>query len=215
MKTRYDAGKLLMLVVVLASLSACATRDVAVDEGTYRTTVDVSGFERDDSDAPTIIYRRPGAPGLGEFDRFIIDPVLVFYSDPKMEDIAPENVGRMQDHLLEAMVEELTTAGYEVGTKSMPGTLRISFRLTGLRAPTAAPNVTAAVFPYAISVGEATVEAVFYDAVSNRLEGVVVTRARGSRWLNPSPWSTWADVREFLDGWAEGFREAVDEAHAP
>ena len=42
---------------------------------------------------------------------------------------------------------------------------------------------------------------------------VALSRARGPRRLNPSPWSTWADVQKFFDGWAKGFRESVGEAH--
>ena len=200
--------------MVMVGLSACASKGMTVDEEQFTTTVNVTGFERDDSEAPTIIYRRPGAPGLGEFDRFIIDPVQVYYDDPGMQDLSPEQVGRMQQYLMDALTSELVDAGYEVGTRSEPGTLRVSFTLSGLRAPSAGANVTAAVFPFASRVGEATVEAVFRDAAaSNRVEAVAISRASGSRWLNPKPWSTWADVENFFDGWAKGFRESVDEAH--
>ena len=120
----------------------------------------------------------------------------------------------MQQYLLDAMTKELSDAGYVVGTKSEAGKLRISFALQGLGAPSAGPNVTALVVPIAARVGEVTVEAVFRHALTNRVEAVAVTRARGSRWLNSSPWSTWADVRKFCDGWAKGFRESVDAAHA-
>lgn len=205
-------GTIGLVLVVLSGLSACATKAISV-EG-YEPTVDVSRLERDDSDAPDIIFRRPGAPGLGEFSRFIIDPVQVIYDDPKMEELSPEQVNRMQQHLFEAMVEELRDGGYEIGTKSEAGKLRVSFTLSGLRAPSAAANVTAAVVPFAASVGSVTVEAVLRDGLTNEVLGVVLTRARGSRFLNATPWSTWSDVEKFLDGWAKGFREAVDEAHA-
>ncbi len=212
MNTSYRPSTIALILLLMAGVSACATTNVPV-EG-YSPTVDVSGLERDDSEAPSIIYTRPGAPGLGEFNRFIIDPVQVFYDDPKMEELSPEQVARMQQYLLDAVIRELRDAGYEVGTRSEPDTLRISFTLSGLRAGSTAPNVTAAVVPIAVSVGSVTVEAVFRDALTNRLEAVALTRARGSRWLNPSPWSTWADVEQFFDSWARGFRESVDEAHA-
>ncbi len=178
------------------------------------TTVDVSGFERDDSASPTVIFRRrPGAPELDKFDRFIIDPVEIRYDDPTMTELSLEQVSSMQQYLHNALVRELNDGGYEVGTRSDAGKLRISFTLSGLRAPSALPNVTSAVVPIAVSVGEATIEAIFRNALTNEVESVAVTRARGSRWLNPSPWSTWADVEEFFDGWAKGFRMEVDKAH--
>ncbi len=205
------AGFAILTLVAFLTLTGCAPKSQLVKDDSI--IADVSGLELDESETTSAVYRRPGAPGLGEFDRFIIDPVLVFYDDPKMEELSTEQVARMQQHLLDAMVNELTSAGYEVGTRSEEDSLRISFTLKGLKAPTAAANVTAAVVPFAVNVGEVTVEAVFRDGLSNEVEGVVVSKARGSRFLNPSPWSAWADVQKFLDGWARGFREAVDEAH--
>ena len=198
-------------LMALVFASGCATKSLPI-EG-YTPTVNISGLERDDSESPTIIYRRPGAPELGEFSRFIIDPVQLYYDDPDMAELSAEQIAKLRQHFLDAMTRELTDAGYTVGTKSEAGKLRISFALSGLRAPSAAPNVTAVVVPITARVGEVTVEAVFRDALTNQVEAVAVTRARGSRWLNPSPWSTWADVQKFCDGWAKGFRESVDAAH--
>jgi hypothetical protein len=205
------AGFATLTLIAFLTLAGCAPKAQLVKDDSI--IADVTGLEIDESEAPTIIYKRPGAPGLGEFDRFIIDPVQVFYSDPKMQELSLEQVDRMQSYLDNAMYEELTDAGYEVGTRSEAGTLRISFTLSGLSAPSAAPNVIAAVVPLAVSVGEVTVEAVIRDGLSNQVEAVVVARASGSRWLNPTPWSAWADVENFFDSWAKGFREAVDEAH--
>jgi hypothetical protein len=64
-----------------------------------------------------------------------------------------------------------------------------------------------------LSVGEVTIEGVFLDALANRIDAVAVDRSAGSRVLNKSPWSTWADVEATFDIWAKGIREAVDEAH--
>ena len=117
-------------------------------------------------------------------------------------------------YLRDAVIWELRDAGYEVGTKSQAETMRISFTISGLKAPSAIGNVSAAVAPIAVSVGDVTVEWVFREALTHRIDGVAVTRARGARMLNPSPWSTWADVEKSFDDWAKGFREAVDKAHA-
>lgn len=211
MRTIFRVQLVMLMSITFVVLSACAPKARVVQDD--RVMADITGLELDESEAPTLVYRRPGAPGLGEFNRFIIDPVQVYYSDTRMEQLSWKQVIRMQQYLVDAMVRELSDAGYEVGTRSEAGTLRISFILTGLKAPTAAPNVTTALFPYALSVGDVTVEAVIRDGLTNRKEAVVVSRASGARWLNPSPWSAWADVQRFFDGWAKGFREAVDEAH--
>lgn len=207
----YKAGLASFALIVILNLTACAPKTQTLRDDSI--LADTSGLELDESEAPTELYIRPGAPGLGEYDRFIIDLINIHYDDPNMQELTPEQANRMKVYLSNVMYEELTDAGYEVGTRSEPDTLRISFTLSGLRAPSAGANVSAAVVPFAISVGEVTVEAVIRDGLSNQIEAVVVTRVRGSRFLNPSPWSTWADIEKFFDSWAKGFREAVDEAH--
>ena len=204
-------GHLGLMLLALVAISACGTTGSLVES--YEPTVDISELERDDSEFPTIIYIRPGAPELGEFNRFIIDPVQIFYTDTEMQELSPRQVEMIQDYLLFAIVRELRTAGYEVGTRSEADTLRISFTLSGLKAPSAGARAAAAADPITASIGEATVEAIFRDGLTNRLQAVVVSHARGFRWLNRTTFSSWVDVQEFIDDWAEGFRDAVDEAH--
>jgi hypothetical protein len=200
-----------LMLMVLVLISACGPKNIPVRG--YDPTVDISELELDKRQGPHIAYMRPGAPGFGDYNRFIIDPVTVIYRDPKMKELSPEQVGRMQQYLRDAMIKEIRDAGYEVGTKSQAETMRISFTISGLKAPSAIGNVTAAVAPIAVSVGEVTVEWVFREALTHRIDGVAVTRARGARMLNPKPWSTWADVEKTFDDWAKGLREAVDKAH--
>ena len=66
---------------------------------------------------------------------------------------------------------------------------------------------------FAVSVGKVTVEGVFREAMSNRIDAVAVSRSEGSHVFKNKPWSTWADVRASFDNWAEGIRKAVDKAH--
>ena len=214
------------LVAVLLSLgtllsAACAPTSQLLED--YTPLADVSELTLDESELPTLIFKRDGAPGLDAYDRFIIDPVRISYTDPEMEELSVEQVAEMQAYLRDELVDELESAGYTVGTRSEVGTLRLSFTIVGLRAGDAggAANIatmaagTATGVPaiFVISTGEVTVECEFRDAYRNRLEAVAIERSKGSTWLNDTPWSTWADVRNSFDQWARGIREAVDEAH--
>ncbi len=222
MNNVYRVSTITLMLMVLVVFTACAPKGIPVQG--YEPTVDISGLELDKSQSPTIVYARPGAPGLDAYNRFIIDPVQVIYNDPKMKELSPEQVGRMTQYLRDAMINELRDAGYDIGTKSQAGTMRISFTISGFKAPSGggAANIgtigagTVAGLPmiFAVSVGDVTVEWVFREALTHRIDGVAVTRARGSYVLNPSPWSTWADVEKTFDDWAKGLREAVDKAHA-
>ena len=217
-----EIGRLLTASGLMLVLAACGPGAVVYDDHQY--TVDVTGLERDDSAAPTIIYRRPDAPRLNAYNRFIIDPVKITSDDPALEDMAEEDVQRMQTYLREAVIRELRNGGYEVGTTPQAGTMRISFTLSGLKASKSGGAVNAATMAagiaiglpigiYSINVGEVTVEGVFRDALTNQIDAVAVAHSEGSKVFNKEFWSTWADVEETFDDWAEGFRKTVEEAH--
>ncbi len=206
----------------LFTLSACGPTSKTVDEN-YDILTPTSGLKLDKSQEPTQVYKRPGAPTLAAYNRFIIDPILVNYIDQDMKELEPEQIEEMQRYFHGAMVKELTEAGYEVGTRSDAKTMRISFTVSGLKAwagggavnvaAMAAGAATGLPVVFAINVGEVTVEGVFRESLSNRIDAVVVDRAGGSYLLNAKPWSTWADVEGAFDKWTEGIREAIDTAH--
>ncbi|MGH1479197.1 MAG: DUF3313 family protein, partial [Geminicoccales bacterium] len=154
----------LALTVALA-LAACAPKSASVDSSVV--TADVSGLVLDESQAPTLVYKRPGVPTLADYDRFIVDPVRVDYSASDIEEFAPEDLAQLQQYFQNALIQELQDGGYEVGTGSEAGTLRISLSILGLEASSAggAANVGAIAAGaalgvpgvIAISVGKVTV----------------------------------------------------------
>ena len=199
------------ILIFLLTLTACQPTSQSLRDNSI--TADISGLELDESQVPTLVFKRPGAPSLGTYKRFIIDPVQVRYDDPKMKELKPEEIGRMQLSFLDAMLTELYDGGYEVGTRSEAETLRISLTISGLKAPSAESNIAVLAAPINVSVGEVTVEAVFRDALTNRIDAVVVDRSQGSRVFNPTPWSNWADVEATFHKWAKGIRKAIDQEH--
>ncbi len=211
-----------VLLTFIVALSACGPTSRTVNED-YSIMTDTSGLKLDKSQEPTLLYKRPGAPTLAAYKRFIIDPIKVNYTDPDMKELDPEQIEEMQRYFHGALIKELTEAGYKVGTRSEANTLRISMTVSGLQAwkGGGAANVAAMAggavvglpMIFAISVGEVTVEGVFREALTNRIDAVVVDRSGASRVFKSKPWSTWADVEGTFDKWAEGIRKAVDKAH--
>lgn len=199
-------------LIVSLSLSACGATNKNVEKHNFKT--DVRGLViASDRDDPTIIFKRPGAPGLNAYNKFIIDPVQLDYSDPSLREVDAADLNRARQYFRNAVAEELRDGGYSVVSQATPGTMRITFTLSGLSAPNALPNAVGVLAPIALSVGEVTVEGAFREAVSNRVDAVVINRAAGGRVLNATPWSTWSDIESSFDQWAEGIRESVDEAH--
>jgi len=82
------------LLTVLVVLSACAPTSKLVQD--YTVTADITGLVLDKSQAPVLIYKRPGASLFAAYSRFIIDPVQVNYDDPEMKEFDPEQVSKLQ-----------------------------------------------------------------------------------------------------------------------
>ena len=208
-------------MAIILSVAACGPTGKKVTNHAF--TANLDGLVLDKSHAPTLVYKRPGAPTLAAYNRFIIDPVWVDYRDPKMRDISAKDMRQFQVYFYQAVEKALKDGGYEVGTRTKSGTMRISFTLSGLEASNSggAANVAAIAASavvglpgvFALSVGKVTVEGVFREATSGRIDAVAVSRSAGSRVFKSKPWSTWADVRGSFDKWAVGIRKAVDKAH--
>lgn len=213
MNKRFSPKKSLILATTLLTLmSGCAqvSNNISADKVTVNTT----GLVQDKSKKPTLVYTRPGAPTLADYSKFIIDPVIVDYSDPSINDISTEDINEMRNYFHKVMTTSLTDAGYQVVTRTAENTLRVSFKISDLKAPTAATNVSMLLVPgLSTSVGEVTVEATFTDAASGTINAVVLENSRGSYMFNPNPLTTLSDVEAAFDNWAAGFTQAINKAH--
>ncbi|WP_411029323.1 DUF3313 domain-containing protein [Spongiimicrobium sp. 3-5] len=192
-------------------MSSCGSSGKAVKN--YTATSDLSGLVEDKSQAPTLLYIRPDAPSLSAYNAFIIDPVILDPRDASIKKLKTEDLTRIQNYFTESLTKKLEGSGYTITSTPAENTLRMSFVLSGIKVPNAAANVTSVLIPVALSVGGVTVEGTFRESISNRIDAVVVSRSKGSRVANDSPWSTWADVESALDQWAKGIAESVDKAH--
>ena len=173
----------------------------------------MSGLVQDHREKPTLVYVRPGAPGLGNYSKFIIDPVRVDYRDGSIKGLDRDQVQKMRQKLRAQLIAELAASNYRIVDKPGRNTMRISMTIANLKAPSAITNVSNVVLPFSLAVGEVTIEGAFRNAANNRVDAVVVNRAQGQRLMNSKPWSTWADAEQSFKEWARGIRKAVDRAH--
>lgn len=206
--------KKVLLVVSTATLLITSCAQVSQVANPEHISVDVSGLTLDSSQAPSTVYMRAGAPTLADYNKFILDPLSIDYNDPKMKDISTEEVKSIRDYFNQVMTQELINGGYKIVTRSNPDTLRMTFAIRDLKAPTASTNVSMLLVPgLSTSVGEVTIEAVFRESTTNKINAVVLENSRGSYMFNPNPLTTWSDVEVAFDNWAKGFRKALDTAH--
>ena len=214
--------QLVLFLFIAFGVVACGpnNRKVTNHHVSYDTA---AGLVRDHSYSPTIVMKRPNAPTLAAYNNFIIDPVQIDYTDAEMQQIDQNDIRRMQNYFRNAVENELRGAGYNITSMPSANTMRITFKLSGLKSPEhgglknvgamAAGAVVGLPMVFAVSVGEVTVEGQFRESTTNRIDALVVNKSRGSRVMKAKPWSTWADIESAFDGWAEGIRLAVDSAH--
>jgi hypothetical protein len=197
-----------LFLCVLAAAAALALAGCATTSG------DPSGFlgrTVDFQPAPdgsgALIYRRPGfKPGDGaKYTRFMIDPVLVWYS-PQSDYKPGADVVRIRAAIVD-MHRENPIHLYQFTP--------VGLVFTGVKEATGLDAITrervAAGNSYIIA---ATIEVGFYDSTTNELLGAYRESTRASPIRREAGGATWGQVKAALDTWAEKLRARVDAAQA-
>lgn len=210
-----NKNKVITLASITLTIALTGCAQVSQEISTAKVSTSIAGLTLDESKKPTIVYIRSGAPTLADYNKFIVDPIIIDYNDPRISDIYSEEMMHIQEYFSLAMSKELIKAGYQVVTRSAPDTLRVTFKLSDLKAPTAATNVSMLLVPgLSMSVGEVTIEAIFREVMSNQINAVVMESSRGSYMFNSNPLTTTSDIETAFDNWASGFTDAVKKAHS-
>lgn len=204
-------GTFILGMIMTLTFVSCGSSSKTVKD--YKATTNLSGLVEDNSQDPTILYIRPNAPSLAEYNSFIIGSITLDPRDKTAKKLKPKDLTRILTNFRENLTKELKKSGYTVTDSPGEKTMEISFVLSGLKATKAAANTLSVLLPVALSVGGVTVEGTFRESVSNRIDAVAIARSEGSRVLNTSPWSKWADVESSLNKWAKGIAESIDKAH--
>lgn len=219
------AGRLVpaALALLLPLLAACAS--------TTSAPVTTSGFLGDYGalhprpDDPEVLVYRDRAGVLGEYDRFLVEPVLVyFHPEARGGGIDPAEVEELAADLRAAAVAQLEDGGYEVVDEAGPGVLRIRAALTDVVPVNPTANVGTKLAATAVGVGlltpridlgRASIEAEMLDGASGERVAAFVASSRGKRYSSPIQGAKrWGDVRAAFQAWAELLRERLDAAHA-
>lgn len=187
--------------------SACSSKDINVEN--HKFEADITGLVLK-ANSPSLIYSRPGAKSLSEYKQFFIDPIKVKYINENEKKLDKKQIKKLQEYFHTSMVTKLKDNGYIVVKTIIPNTMRISFTISGIKAPNPVVNVISVLAPIAPSVGEVTVEGKFINTTSNQIDAVVVNKSQGSKVLNTTPWSTWADIESSFDQWSEGIVKSIN-----
>jgi hypothetical protein len=187
-----------------------------------------NGFEPAPEDKDALVYRKPGVDlsVLGQYDRLMIDPVVIWYKDDSQyKGIHPEMLTRLADDFHQAAIEALGDR-YPLVLLPGPGVLRIRTAITDLVATKPALNAATFVGPGRpvstlskvvtgrhLFVGEAAIEVELLDAQTDERLFAYIDRHIGNK-INPVQGVTkWGHIKAAFNDWAQKLRKRLDEAH--
>lgn len=159
------------------------------------------------------LYYQDPANSLKDYDKFMIDPVLVHFApNAKGTALDPAKLKTLTDFAFDEMTKALSVR-YKVVTAPGPGVLRLRVALTDIKKTTPALNIHPATKLSGIGLGGASMEAEALDSQTGvRVIAVVDTR-QGNRLAFKAGLSELGHAKQVINHWVERFVGRVDEAH--
>ena len=194
---------LLGCLTVLVGLTACGGQST----GSNGFLSDYSKLEKNPRYEGSKIYANPATP-LKNYSRFIVNPVQVRLSSIGAQ--RHSDPGKLQDISLYAhqqFVTALQSGGYAVVTTPGPGTLILRSALTEV----APSEIKRSSFLMNISLGGASIEAEFVDALSGEVVVAVMESQRGKKITTGS--NDYENAKNVIDRWAARLVQRLNEEH--
>ena len=149
---------------------------------------------------------------LGNYSKFIIDPVAIhFYDESKGGKVKEKDLTAMQDYMHDVLVNAIEDK-YEIAYASGPGVARLRAAITDLKKSRILMKIWPTTKLVGTGLGGATLEAELVDSQTGEQIGSLVESQVGKR-LSLEGLSSWGDARAVMDRWAARFRQRLDEAH--
>jgi hypothetical protein len=190
--------------MILVGLNACASQPTTGNNGFLS---DYSKLEKNPRYAGSRIYANPATP-LKNYSRFIVNPVQVRLSSVgayRGGDASKQQ--EISQYAHQQFVTALQKGGYEVVTNPGPGTLILRSALTEVAPSELRPRS----YLMNISLGGASIEAEFVDALSGEVVVAVTESQRGKKITTKS--NDYENAKNVIDRWAERLVQRMDEEH--
>jgi uncharacterized protein DUF3313 len=193
----------LSCLVILFGLYACA------GQSTSRNGFlnDYSKLQHNPRYKGSKIYTNPETP-LKNYSRFIVNPVQVRLSSIgayRGADASKQQ--EISQYAHQQFVSALQKGGYEVVTNPGPGTLILRSALTEVAPSELKPGS----YLMNISLGGASIEAEFVDALSGEVVVAVTESQRGKKITTGA--NDYENAKNVIDRWAEKLVKLMDEEH--
>lgn len=193
----------LSCLAILVGLYACAVQPT----GGNGFLSDYSKLQKNPRYEGSRIYFNPETP-LKNYSRFIVNPVQVRLSSIGAYRSADSSkLQEISQYAHQQFVTALQKGGYEVVTSSGPGTLILRSALTEVAPSELKPRS----FLMNISLGGASIEVEFVDALSGEIVVAVMESQRGKKIAGDL--NKFENAKNVIDRWAKRLVQRLDEEH--
>ena len=193
----------LIFLAILIGLPACGGKSTSSNG----FLSDYSKLEKNPRYAGSRIYANPATP-LKNYSRFIVNPVQIRLSSIGAQRHSdPGKLQKISQYAHQQFVTALQKGGYEVVTSPGPGTLILRSALTEV----APSELKRRSFLMNISLGGASIEAEFVDALSGIIVVAVTESQRGKKVA--ANLEEYENAKNVIDRWAARLVQRVDEEH--
>ncbi len=192
-------------IIVLAVQSGCGPKGP-------QTTGFLSNYSRLEAVSDTSLRYINPRNTLGNYSKFILDPVAVhFHSKAKGTDISSSELAEIRQYMY-AAVHNAILDHYNVVRQPGPGVARIRIAITDIEKSSLALNIIPATKLAGAGLGGVSMEGEVVDSLSGEQIVAVIQSQKGRR-LSLEGLSKWGDAKAVIAGWAQRFKERLDEAH--
>jgi hypothetical protein len=151
-------------------------------------------------------------PNVGEYSKFIIDPITVkLYDEKTAKKVEPNDVKHLEEFLYSEIIKDKPDR-YEIVSEPGPGVAKLRIALTNLEKSNPALNVLPQTKLTGAGLGQASVEMEAVDSQTDVQLAAAIISETGSR-FSFSGLSKWGDVEAVMKDWAKRIWLRVDEAH--
>ena len=159
-----------------------------------------------------LYYQNP-AKSLGDYDKFMIDPILVHFApNAKGTALDPAKLKKLTDYVYNETAKALSER-YAVVEAPGPGVLRLRTALTDIKKTTPAMNIHPATKLSGLGLGGASMEAEALDSQTGERVMAVVDSRQGDRLSIGAGLTELGHAKQVINHWIERFVKRVDKAH--
>ncbi len=193
----------LICLATLVGLTACGAQSTSRNG----FLSDYSKLEKNSRHAGSRIYANPATP-LKNYSRFIVNPVQVRLSSLGAQRHSdPGKLLEISQYAHQQFVTALQKGGYEVVASPGPGTLILRSALTEV----APSELKSRSYLMNISLGGASIEAEFVDALSGEIVVAVTESQRGKKITAGS--NDYENAKNVIARWAARLVQRLDEEY--